>query len=256
MARRAPGFPMKKASSAKIAIIDNAIDTRTYNPVRHWSSFLSAAWVAFRAPDGNLPYRPDDFTHIILTGSEASILEREKWTDEEAAFVREAFGRGLSILGSCYGHQLLALALAGAIHVGKCPAAEVGWLPLKVVRTSPLLGPPRTVYAFSHHFDEVRDLQPPFEVLARSRACAVQAFGITGRNVWGLQWHPEIDIREAQAFMGKLIAAKAKNRELDAAALKSRPRDSGLIRRIVARFTAPETAGLSGKASRVDLFPS
>jgi len=245
---------MKRAAKTKVAIIDNAIDGRVYRPTLHWASYLSVSWVPFRAPDGDLPSRPEDFTHLILTGSEASILEREGWAEEEAAFVREAFGCGLSILGSCYGHQLLALALAGGAHIGKCSAPEVVWLPIDVIRKNPLLGSPRKIYAFSHHFDEVRDLRAPFRILARSQACAVQAFSLPGRNVWGIQMHPEIDIAEARIFMRSLVAAKAKSGDLDAAALASRPRDSGLIRGIMAHFTAEKGGQNPEKHPRADLI--
>lgn len=227
---------MSKRNFVRIAVIDNAIDTDVYKPVEHWAQFLSAPWEAFRAPEGRLPGTISDFTHVILTGSEGSILDREPWVEAEILLTKTAFDKGLSILGSCYGHQLLALALAGTAHIGRCPAPEIGWLPLEILADSPLLGGPRSVYAFSHHFDEVRDLPPGFTTLARSEACAVQAFGVEGRNVWGLQMHPEIDVPSAIGFMRDLIVTNSKSRELDIEALDAAPRDSGLIYGIVNNF--------------------
>jgi GMP synthase-like glutamine amidotransferase len=225
-------------SAVRVAIIDNAVEPEVYKPVEHWSRRLAVPWQAFRAPDGALPARPSDFSHYILTGSEASILERAAWVEPEIAFVREAFAAGVSILGSCYGHQLLAFALFGPERIGRCPSPEVGWLPIRVLVPSGLLGPAGTVYAFSHHFDEVRDLPPGCTVLARSEACGVQGFGVDGRNVWGLQMHPEIDISAARAFMRDLAAGEAPSLALDLAALESPALDTGLISRIVSHFFA------------------
>jgi len=223
-----------------LAIIDNALDLGLYRPVEHWSAFLPLAVPArsFRAPDGCLPEDPAAFSHYILTGSEASILERQPWVEREAGFVLRAFDAGASILGSCYGHQLLAYALYGPGCIGRCPRQEVGWPPIEILAPSGLLGPAGPAYAFSHHRDEVRDLPPDCEVLARTQACGVQAFGVRGRNVWGLQMHPEIDIPRARAFLEDLAARGSASRELDLAALSQAPRESGMISRIVNYFIA------------------
>ncbi len=224
----------------RLAIIDNAIDLDLYRPVEHWSAFLPPGLPVriFRAPDGVLPDDPAAFSHLILTGSEASILERRPWAEAEAELVRRAFRAGASILGSCYGHQLLAYALFGPGRIGRCPSREVGWRSIEILASGGLLGPAGTAYVFQHHRDEVRDLPPDCEVLARSDDCGVQAFGVRGRRVWGLQMHPEIDIPTARAFLEGLAARGADSRDLDLEALAQPPRDSGLISRIVNYFIA------------------
>ncbi len=105
----------------RLAIVDNSIHPEIYKPVAHWGRHLSVPFEAFTAREGRWP-DPGRFTHLILTGSEASILEPDAWVEDEAGLVREAVGRGLAVLGSCWGHQLLALALAGPGHVARCPA--------------------------------------------------------------------------------------------------------------------------------------
>lgn len=229
-----------EADRVRLAIIDNSIDPALYRPVEHWSAFLppSLPVRAFRAPDGVLPDDPAAFSHVILTGSEASILERRPWAEAEAEFVRRAFQAGASILGSCYGHQLLAYALFGPDRIGRCPNREVGWRPVEILVPSGLLGPVGTAYVFQHHRDEVRDLPLSCQVLARSRDCEVQAFGVRDRRIWGLQMHPEIDIPTARAFLEDLAARGADSREMDLEALSQPPRDSGMISRIVNYFIA------------------
>jgi GMP synthase (glutamine-hydrolysing) len=220
----------------KLAIIDNSIYPNIYRPVEHWGRYLPPGWEAFAARDHRFPDLAR-FTHLLLTGSEASILEPDDWVAEEANLVRQAVGRGLAVLGSCWGHQLLVHALAGPEHVGRCPAPEIGWIPIRLTANSAILGRAgERPYTFSLHFDEVRNLPASFEVLAASDMCPVQAVRLAGRDVWGLQCHPEMDIPTGLRFLRDLVGASFKGREALLGALASRPRDSGLIRRIVAAF--------------------
>ena len=177
------------------------------------------------------------FSHFILTGSEASILDLQPWVAAEIDFVIRAFEAGKSILGSCYGHQLLARALAGPAHVGRCREPEIGWIPINIKPVAAFLGSARTAHAFSLHFDEVRDLPADrFDILASTEICPVQGFAVRGRNVHGFQIHPEIDIPMAEILLRAIVEMRGRGWESCAKAL-GRPRlDSGLISRIVNTF--------------------
>jgi GMP synthase-like glutamine amidotransferase len=221
-----------------VAIVDNSVRPEIYKPVGHWSRYLDVPWQGFVAREGRLP-DPAGFSHLILTGSEASILEREPWADDEAVLVREAVDAGKTVLGSCWGHQLIAFALAGEKHVRRAAKPEIGWISIRLDAPSRLLGPAGTsAFTFSSHFDEVFDLPPEFEVLASSDGCAVQAFHLRGRSVWGLQCHPEIDIPTGSRFLRDLVGCGFKGRESLLEGLAQTPRDSGLIHGIVRAFLA------------------
>lgn len=222
---------------ARIAIIDNSIDPGIYRPVEHWSRHLTVPWDAFVAREGRFP-DPTDYSHFILTGSEASVLEREPWVDVEARIVREAVAAGAAVLGSCWGHQLLAFALAGESHVRRCDRPEIGWVPIRVDLENELLGPAGTSYMFSVHYDEVRDLPASFEILASTDACPVQAFRVRGKPAWGIQAHPEVDIPTGLRYLQDLVDRGFKGGDLLLEALRQPPRDSGLIVRIVRAFLA------------------
>ena len=227
---------MNERRPTRVAIIDNSIDPRVYKPVEHWGGLLAVPWESFRAPERKLPDL-GRFSHVILSGSEASILDVEPWVEDEIALTSDAFMAGLSILGSCYGHQLLARALAGPEYVGRCGEPEIGWIPVAVEHTGALLGPSRTAYSFSLHFDEVRGLPADrFEVLAGSANCPIQAFVVRERNVWGLQIHPEIDIPTARALLEGVVATRGRGWNLCLEALKTVPRDSRLIDSIMPAF--------------------
>jgi GMP synthase-like glutamine amidotransferase len=233
---------MKEKDRATVAIVDNSIDPRVYRPVEHWSRYLEVPWQAFVAREGRLPATAA-FSHIILTGSEASIIERDPWVDVEAEFVREAVAGGAAVLGSCWGHQLLAFALAGESCVRRAARPEIGWIPIRLEKDSDLLGQAGTTFdTFSIHFDEVRDLPSTFEVLASTEACPVEAFRVGDRPVWGLQCHPEIDIPTGLGSLRAFLEKGFRGRDLMLEALGQTPRDSGRIGRIVRAFL---TAGRS-----------
>jgi len=231
------GSTMRK--KVKAAILDNSINSSVYNPIEHWSVYLDVGWDSFRATKSHFPDLKKGYTHLILTGSEASILERERWVYEEVEIVKEAMKRGLSILGSCYGHQLLAFALVGSSQVRRCIQPEVGWIPVQIEMKNELLGEKRSFYSFSVHFDEVVNLNDDFLILASSKDCPIQAFQLKNKPIWGLQIHPEIDATNAQKLLKKLISMNDMSSSMFEKVLKSEPRDSGFIHKIVKNFFKP-----------------
>ncbi len=224
----------------RLAIVDNSIFPDIYRPVEHWSRYIAAEWESFPARDSRFPDL-SRFTHLLLTGSESSILERESWVEREADLVNEAVQRGVPVLGSCWGHQLLVYALAGFSHIRRCPVPEIGWISMRILRESEILGPPGEVHVFSVHYDEVCDLDETFEVLASSDNCCCQAFRVKDRPVWGLQCHPEVDVETGQTFLHDLLERNFKGAEYLKQALLSPPRDSGIAGEIVASFIGVES---------------
>ncbi len=225
----------------KLAFIDNSIDPSVYNPEEHWKSYLDVEWDGFKATKSQFPdFRQGGYTHLLLTGSEATILEREKWVYEEVEVIHEALNKGIPTLGSCYGHQLLAFALFGPSCVRRSEYPEVGWIPVQIKKDCELLGEKRQAYSFSVHFDEVVDSNRGMQILASSAHCHVQAFQLKDRPVWGFQIHPEINVSNAQTLLKNLISLKLKTSSFYEQALRSTPRDSGLIRQIVKGFLSAE----------------
>ena len=219
----------------RIAVIDNSLDHSIYNPIQHWKICLEREFDVFKAIEGEFP-DVKDFTHIILTGSEASILERKEWAEEEISLIKEAKEKDVFLLGSCYGHQLLAVALAGSQHVQRCAHPEIGWIGIRINGIDGFLGEKRLAYCFSSHLDEVIDLPDNFLILASSDQCSVQAFRMSDEPVWGLQIHPEINVIEAQKYLKSRVRERHEPLELFQKALDSYPRDSGLIHQVTRNF--------------------
>ena len=226
-----------KSKDARVAIVDNSIDNNIYDPVSHWSSFLDVAWSSFQAKKSHFPVDLEkNFTHIILTGSESTIMERPQWVLDEVEFVKEAVSKKIPVLGSCYGHQMIALALAGPKSVRRSCSPEVGWIPIEIIKDSAILGKERLFFSFTIHFDEVIGVGSDFDVLASTPLCPVHVFQKKEAPVWGIQSHPEISPDSGKILLKKLAEQGIGPIDVYKKAFHSVPRDSGIIKLVVDVF--------------------
>jgi GMP synthase-like glutamine amidotransferase len=224
----------------RVLIVDCCIYPDIYRPVDHWRALLGGAPSdAVHLPSGRAVPELAPYTHVVLAGSEASIVRPEPWYEAEAVLVRRAASLGLAVLGSCFGHQMLALALSGERCVRASATPELGWAPVRAVAADPLLvGLPDPFHAFVAHFDEVVDPPPPWRVLAASAGCGVHVMRYGDRPIWGVQAHPEIDPETGRALLEGLAAKAPDRAELVRRALSQEPRDDRVAAEIVRRFLA------------------
>lgn len=221
-----------------LLVIDNSLDPTFYRPVEHWERVagrpLDSAWVAGGAA---LP-EPGAHSHVLVTGSEASIVEPAPWAEVEMAWLRQAVARGVRVLGSCWGHQMIAAALGGRACVRRSSTPEVGWFAIEVLEPDAVL-PAGGFAAYCVHFDEVvPGSHPELRVLASSCRCAVHAFRWDQLPVWGIQSHPEIDPPTGCWMMEEAILRWPEDAKLFRAGLAEDVRDTGHARSILDAFLA------------------
>ncbi|MBI5502902.1 MAG: gamma-glutamyl-gamma-aminobutyrate hydrolase family protein [Deltaproteobacteria bacterium] len=222
----------------RVLILDGAVYRDIYRPADHWRALLGDVPAdSVHLPSGEPVPDLRRYTHLVVSGSEASIVRPEPWYHVEADVVRRAANAGLRILGSCFGHQMLARALSGERHVAQAPTPEVGWIALEVLQPDPLFAdvPPRHS-VFASHFDEVRDPPAPWRVLARSADCAVHAMRHGDDPIWGLQAHPEITPSDARILIEGFLLHEPQLAPLMRPALSAEPRDDGTAMPIVRSF--------------------
>ncbi|MBN1262175.1 MAG: glutamine-hydrolyzing GMP synthase [Anaerolineae bacterium] len=99
---------------------------------------------------------------------------------------------GVPILGICYGMQVLARALGGAVSPGA--RREYGPMQIELLDTTAqlLAGLPSPQPVWMSHGDHVTLVPEGFEVLARSQGGLVAAMGNANAHRYGLQFHPEV----------------------------------------------------------------
>ena len=124
---------------------------------------------------------------LILSGGPASVYA------EDAPRVDPGlFELGVPVLGICYGMQLMAQELGGAVD--RTEAAEFGRADLEVVGDTSVLfrdQPPEQICWMSHR-DSV--VAPPAgaRVVAASPSTPIAAFEDAERGAYGVQFHPEV----------------------------------------------------------------
>jgi GMP synthase (glutamine-hydrolysing) len=123
---------------------------------------------------------------IILSGGPSSVYE-----PGAPALDAGVFDLGVPTLGICYGFQVMAQALGG--EVANTGLREYGATDATIVTDSTLLdGQPVEQNVWMSHGDQVSRAPDGFEVLARTGATPVAAFGNDVRKFYGVQWHPEV----------------------------------------------------------------
>jgi GMP synthase (glutamine-hydrolysing) len=137
---------------------------------------------------------------IILSGSPHSVLGEGSPTIDKGIL-----GLGIPVLGLCYGHQLIALTLGGTVTKGL--VREYGRATLRLVNTSKLLaGLGASEQVWMSHGDTVGALPPSFRVLGSTDDCVAAAVGDEARNIYGLQFHPEVtDTPSGMTILGNFI---------------------------------------------------
>jgi GMP synthase-like glutamine amidotransferase len=175
--------------------------------------------VVVRAAREPLPMRVEG-GGIVVTGSAASVVEPPIWLERLEALLLDAAERGTAILGLCFGHQVLARALFGEDAVRRSPTPELGWTEVRREADDELFaGVSRTFTTFVSHADEVDPSCAAFReeavVLASSDRCAVQAYRVRARPLWGVQFHAEMPLTESE----ELVRERAEAHGLDAEGL-------------------------------------
>lgn len=143
---------------------------------------------------------PNEVAGVVSLGGPMSAFEEEAhpWISAECAFLRAAHLREIPILGICLGGQLLAKAMGG--HVERAKQPEMGWIPIEISHEGrsdavfgtvySLFGPQLLVY---HWHQDMFHLPNKAVLLAKTAECAHQAYRL-GKNAYGLQFHPEVDL--------------------------------------------------------------
>lgn len=141
--------------------------------------------VPYDLPDDEMRSRKP--SGIILSGGPSSV------TAEDAPPLSDHLLEcGVPLLGICYGLQVLTQTLGG--QVGRSESREYGRAEIQFTDSSALFGrlTAHVSQVWMSHGDHVEAPAPGFKVIAQSNHGVIAAVENTERQIWGVQFHPEV----------------------------------------------------------------
>ncbi|MEM0140025.1 MAG: GMP synthase subunit A [Ferroplasma sp.] len=172
----------------KIGVIDNG------------GQWTHREWRALRSFDIESEIYPntvespalDKLDGIVLSGGPASIETEISKLGNIKEYIEE---HNYPVLGICVGAQFIALNSGG--KVGSAIHPEYG---KKIVTFSKMesifFNMPEKIVAWESHNDEIKNLPDDYVLCASSDTCKVQAFYHKSRDIFAVQFHPEVNNTE------------------------------------------------------------
>lgn len=154
---------------------------------------------------------------LIVMGGPMGVYEADRYPFlmRERDYIRKVIDAKKPVLGICLGAQLVARALGARVYPNR--EKEIGWYRVRLTpagQKDPLMkGGPVSPWVFQWHGDTF-DLPRGARLLASSALCKNQAFRF-GSNVYGLQYHLEVD----KAMVLEWLSQPGAKKELSALGL-------------------------------------
>ena len=138
-------------------------------------------------PYNKFPYGDESVKGVILSGSPFSVYDK-------SAFKVDLSGiRGkYPILGICYGAQFISYSNGGRVE----PAGtrEYGRAHLGSFDSENVLfkGVRKNTQVWMSHGDTITAIPDNFKIIASTDKVAIAAYQVSGEEMWGVQFHPEV----------------------------------------------------------------
>jgi GMP synthase (glutamine-hydrolysing) len=138
---------------------------------------------------------------VVVCGGPIGVYEGERYPflAEEIRALRQRLRDGRPTLGICLGAQLLAAALGARVYPGPTKEIGIGSVSLTEAGAASCLAPLAGQPVLHWHGDTF-ELPEHALHLARTSTYENQAFAL-GRNVLGLQFHPEVDSNRFEQWL-------------------------------------------------------
>ncbi len=171
-----------------ILLVDNlnpehAVVDGDYDSLYRWVFDAPDVDIEFHAAHlGELPASVQGVDAWVIGGSRKSAYDDEPWIHALRTFVRDAYFADMTLIGICFGHQLIADVLGG-----KAGPADIGWNAGAVTYRR---RDGSTFELLASHKDQVLELPKGAEITVTAEHCPIAGFRI-GHQVTTIQPHPE-----------------------------------------------------------------
>ena len=125
---------------------------------------------------------------IILSGGPNSVL------DKNSPYLNKSIMKlNIPLLGICYGLQLIAKEFGGKLQ--KSTSREYGFAKIKIIKSSKIVPKEwtnKSSQVWMSHGDHISKCPNDFKVIAKSNNNIFSIIENTKKNIYGLQFHPEV----------------------------------------------------------------
>ena len=123
---------------------------------------------------------------VIISGSPCSV------NDEKSPYIDiPALEKSYPVLGICYGAQLMAKIYGGEVKASG--SREYGRAHLSILKNDPIFeAVPGGSTVWMSHGDSITRLPEDAELLGSTEGLDNAAFKLTGKKIYGFQFHPEV----------------------------------------------------------------
>lgn len=124
---------------------------------------------------------------IIFSGGPNSV-----YAEDSPISDKKIFELGIPVLGICYGAQLMSFSLGGKVQNSE--VREYGKTPVDFQTSSALFqGIEDQSVCWMSHTDYISGVPSGFQITATSKTCPVAAMENTEKQLYALQFHPEVE---------------------------------------------------------------
>ena len=173
----------------------------------HWFQDQAGTAAHYRAINltaGEAVPDPAESDGWIVSGSPQAVYDDLPWLTSARTGLAGAVAAGHPVLGVCFGHQLLAVALGGRVAPNP-DGWEIGQVSITLTEAGReaaiFQGFGSTFSAYATHGDTVLEL-PAGSALLAENDLGVQSFR-TGAHAYGVQFHPEFTTRIARDYVNE-----------------------------------------------------
>ncbi|MFX0004817.1 MAG: glutamine-hydrolyzing GMP synthase [Candidatus Hodarchaeota archaeon] len=127
---------------------------------------------------------------IILSGGPGSVYEPDDPRLEQD-FYQFTIENKIPVLGICYGHHLIMHQLGGKVESKE--SKEYGKSNLTILESNLLFDSlEKDQIVWMSHGDQITEIAEGFKVYAKTETCPVAAYGNQVKQLYGVQFHPEV----------------------------------------------------------------
>lgn len=193
----------------------------------------------FAVLEDQFPQTVEECDGYVVTGSRFSALDETPWMLRLEQFLRDAIARKRPVFGICFGHQILAKALGGAVR-----QAEQGWqlgLHSYQVTQKPdwMADAPESLRMNAIHQDQVVRAPAGAELIATAPNCPIAGL-VYGEDAVSFQAHPEFTLDFEQSLLktyaGVTLPKDEAKAALETVQAKGAETDSSQIAQMIRRF--------------------